>query len=90
MNQEQAYELGKKHIESNETVIVLSDGSVYLNNPVKYMQDYALSVGMEAFVLKGEDKEKEPVKEVKEVVLEETTTDEVIVELPKAKKQSKK
>ncbi len=75
MNQEQAYELGKKHIENNETVIVLSDGSVYLNNPVKYMQDYALSVKMEAFVLKGEVKE--PVKEV-------------IVEPTKEKKQTKK
>ncbi len=75
MNQEQAYELGKKHIETNETVVVLSDGSVYLNNPVKYMQDYASSVKMEAFVLKGEVKE--PVKEV-------------IAEPTKEKKQTKK
>lgn len=86
MNQEQAYELGKKHIENNETVIVLSDGSVYLNNPVQYMKDYAVTVGMEAFVLKCEVIE--PVKEVKEVV--EETAKEVAIEQPKKGKQTKK
>ena len=77
MTQEQAYELGKKYIESYTTIVVLSDNSVYLDNDVKYMQDYALQTGKEAFVIKGEVVEPKEVKEA-------------IEEAPTEKKQSKK
>jgi hypothetical protein len=77
MTNEEAYELGKKYIATSTTVVVLSDNSVYLDNDVKYMQDYALQTGKEAFVIKGEVVEPKEVKEA-------------IEEAPTEKKQSKK
>jgi len=77
MTNEEAYELGKKYIATSKTVVVLSDNSVYLDNDVKYMQDYAAQTGKEAFVIKGEVVEPKEVKEA-------------IEEAPTEKKQSKK
>ena len=66
MNLDKAKELGAKHIESSDTLCVMSDGSVFINNDVDAMKEHAKLSGKELFILKGEKKAEVKFEEPKE------------------------
>lgn len=62
MTKEFADNLAKPHLESSETLCVMSDGGVYINNDIATMKKIAVERKMEIFVYKGEQEASETPK----------------------------
>lgn len=71
MNLDKAKELGAKHMESADTLCVMSDGSVFINNNVDAMREHAKLSRKELFILKGEKKAEVKVEAKAEAPKEE-------------------
>lgn len=52
MEKEKAFELASQYMESANTLCVMSDGAVYINNDIEKMKAHATELGKEIFVFK--------------------------------------
>ena len=57
MTFEEAKEIARSIIDENDTIIVLSDGAMYLNADSKIIEDHANKEGLEIFRVKPEVQE---------------------------------
>lgn len=78
-----AQQLASKHLnlESTKTLCVTSDGGVFINNDIDFMEAYAKERNLKIFVFKGKSEKKE------DVIAENNEATEVKTEEPKKSKK---